>query len=69
MPEDAPGSWLKLFQSTANDAFLELVTILAGPAGNNKKTVPEYRQRRLSRASNDMICGDQRSVLECWFSE
>jgi hypothetical protein len=38
MPADAPGSWLKLFQSTANDAFLDLVTILAGPAGKKKKS-------------------------------
>jgi len=33
IPKDDPGSWLKLFQSSASDAFLELVDTLAGPAG------------------------------------
>ena len=56
MPADAPGSWLKLFQSTANDAFLDLVTILAGPAGK-KIFFSEYRQQSLSTASNDYMWG------------
>lgn len=32
-PKDDPGSWVKLFQCSANEAFLELVETLAGPAG------------------------------------
>ena len=32
-PKDDPGSWVKLFQCSANNAFLELVEALAGPTG------------------------------------
>ena len=33
-PLDDPGGWVKTFQCSANDALLELIATLAGPAGS-----------------------------------
>lgn len=33
-PKDDPGTWVKMFQCPANEAMLELVETLAGPAGS-----------------------------------